>query len=93
MTTKTFELTIDERELMCRMLRYCMENNADCNMMFNGVWYHGEAQRDQEDMKALHDKLKVITVTKTGWVRSKDIWHAAPGNPDLFQPITWEEFE
>jgi len=65
---KTFELSIDERELMCRMLRYCMVNNADCNFS-GGEWLHPEAEKDELAMQDLHDKLKVPTpVKKSGWM-------------------------
>lgn len=101
MTTKTFELTIDERELMCRMLRYCMENNADCNVEYSvggtPVWNSMTDKQDQEDMKALHDKLEVITTRKEGWVLKDQlisIWHSTPDEDiEMFQRITWEEHE
>ena len=65
---KTFELSIDERELMCRMLRYCMVNNADCNFS-GGEWLHPEAEKDELAMQDLHDKLKVPKpVQRHGWM-------------------------
>jgi len=99
MTTKTFELTLDERELMCRVLQHCMETNAECNLKYDVthkyVWVTPEDKQEQEDMKALHAKLEVTKVQKSGWVRKYDI-HVGD---NLFSDtvnyvrVTWEEVE
>jgi len=92
---KTFELSIAERELMCRMLRYCMENNADCNFR-GGEWYPSEQGQEQKDMRALHDKLEVRTVKKSGWIAKGQITlgdlPSRAMSPDLVL-VTWEEEE
>ena len=93
---KTFDLSVDERELMCRMLQYCMENNANCNFR-SGSWYPPEQGEEQKEMKALHDKLEVRRVTKEGWMLKDLLINVWINEPDVdkgeFQRITWEEVE
>lgn len=103
MSTKTFELTVDERDNLCRVLEHVMETNSNSNMEYEGtthmyVWSTPEAEQEQEEMQALHDKLKPKTVEKCGWIMKErllgEVWMKVPyGDEDKFQFITWDEEE
>lgn len=98
---KTFELTIDERDTLCRVLEHVMETNSNCNMEYETVthtyvWSTPEAEQEQNEMQALYDKLKPRTVQKRGWVMKErlpgEVWMNVPhGEEDKFQLITWVE--
>ena len=103
MTTKPIELTIEERDTLCRVLEHVMETNSNCNMEYETVthtyvWSTPEAEQEQEEMQALYDKLKPKTVEMCGWIMKErllgEVWMKVPhGEEDKFQFITWEEQE
>ena len=100
---KTIDLTIDERDTLCRVLEHVMETNSNCNMEYETithmyVWSTREAEQEQNEMQALYDKLKPKKVEKSGWVMKErlpaEVWKNVPhGEEDKFQFITWEEQE
>ena len=98
MSTKTFELTIDERNTLLDVLWHCMETNFNCNTRSDGAWTDVEHKAEQEEMQALYDKLKPEKVEKCGWIMKErlpgEVWMNVPhGEEDKFQFITWEEQE
>lgn len=103
MTTKTIELTIEERDNLCIVLEHCMDLNSNANMEYETVthtyvWSTPEAEQEHNEMKALHLKLKPKTVQKSGYVLKErlpgEVWNSPPPEEiDNFQLITWEEKE
>lgn len=103
MTTKPIELTIEERDTLCRVLEHCMEMNSIANMEYEAVthtyvWSTPEAEQEQNEIKALHLKLKPKTAQKSGYVLKErlpgEVWtNPPPEEIDNFQLITWEEKE
>ena len=100
---KTFDLTIDERDILCRVLEHVMETNSNCNMEYETithmyVWSTREAEQEQNEMQALYDKLKPKKVEKSGWIRKESmiptVWNKVPHeDKSNFQFITWVEEE
>ena len=94
---KTFELTIDERDILCRVLEHVMETNSNCNMEYETithmyVWSTREAEQEQNEMQALYDKLKPKKVEKSGWVLKEHLHKTIlVEDEDKFQLITWVE--
>lgn len=103
MKTKPFELTITERHTLCDVLEHCMEMNSIANMRLDEfglgyVWGTPEAEQDQNNMKALYDKLKPKRVQKSGYILKDrlpgEVWtNPLPEEIEQFQLITWEEQE
>lgn len=100
---KTFELTIEERNNLCLALENIMELNSNSNTEYETithtyVWSTPEAEQEQNDWRALRDKLKPKKVEKCGWIMKErlpgEVWMNVPhGEEDKFQFITWEEQE
>lgn len=98
MSTKTFELTIDERNTLLDVLWHCMETNSNCNMEYESethtyVWSTPEAEQEHNRMKALYDKLKPIIIQRSGWMLKTD--RVLDHRPELlgerYRYITWED--
>ena len=93
MTTKTIELTIEERDNLCIVLELYMDLNSKANTYVRRT---PEAEQEHNEMKALHLKLKPKTVHKTGYVLKErlpgEVWtNPPPEEIEQFQLITWEE--
>jgi len=105
MTTKPIpnDLTIEERDTLCRVLEHVMETNSNCNMEYatithTYVWSTPEAEAEHNELKALHLKLKPKTVQKSGYILKErlpgEVWpNPLPEDIEEFQLLTWEEQE
>ena len=62
------ELSLQERSKLCEVLQYCMETNANCNQNFKGDWDADCFKEDQEEMRALFQKLEYKPVQRHGWM-------------------------
>lgn len=98
MTTKPFELTIDERNTLLDVLWHCMETNSIANKRSDGAWTDVEHKAEQEEMQALYDKLKPKKAQKSGYILKVrlpgEVWtNPLPEEIEQFQLITWEEQE
>lgn len=96
---KTFELTREERHILCNVLDHVMETNSNCNMEYEEVnhtyvWCTPEAEQEQDRLQALYDKLAPKVITRSGWVLKENL-HATVCMEDVdkFQFVKWEERE
>ena len=62
------ELSRQERSKLCELLHYCMETNANCNQNFKGDWDAGCFEEEQNEMRALIQKLEYKPVQREGWM-------------------------
>ncbi len=97
---KTFELSIQERNNLCSVLDYAMENLSNSSRTCKTTirsgtldrdfrWTNPEAEQEYNEMSAMRDKLKPKRVQKIGWVRVGNIQEEKLS--DDYQQVTWEE--
>lgn len=103
MTTKTIELTIEERDNLCHVLGHVMEMLSNTRMTYHStahkyMWNTPADKQEYDELRDLREKLKPKTVQKSGYVLKErlpgEVWNSPPPEEiDNFQLITWEEKE
>lgn len=98
---KAFELSIEERDNLCRVLEYAMEQVSNSNRAYTTgndfLWTNPEAEQEYAEMKALKERLLPQKVPRSGWVREVDIWTNEPTADEAegfgFVHVVWEDEE
>jgi hypothetical protein len=98
MTTKTIELTIEERRDLCHVLGHVMEMFSNTYMQYSSaehryVWNTPADEQEYNELRDLRDKLKPVLIQKSGWVHKDHISEAHPPSIADYEYVTWEEFE
>ena len=94
---KSFELSIEERDNLCRVLEHTMEQVSNSNMVGNPLgqyrWISAEAEQEYAEMKALRERLLPKRVQKSGWVHTSLMFKQRPEITTEYRYVTWEEVE
>jgi hypothetical protein len=98
MTTKTIELTIEERRDLCSADEYCMYVLLNISITCPSTWHRyvwntPADEQEYNELRDLRDKLKPVLIQKSGWVHKDHISEAHPPSIADYEYVTWEEFE
>jgi hypothetical protein len=96
--SKSFELSIEERDNLCRVLTHVMEQVCNAHMYLDlhspeYKWDTPEAEQEYAEMKALKERLLPKRVQKSGWVHTNLMFKERPENIAEYKHVTWEEVE